>query len=334
MNPATANSFHFADFEGFAGLRREAAADTPEARRAVAQQFEALFLNQLLQQMREAGRLADGLFDSEQTRPYQSMHDQQLALSLAQGPGIGLADAILRQFGETAGAALAPPIPSNTGSDRLARIARRFPESAASAVERLRGAGGAPFRPETPADFVAAVRPHAARAARQLGIAPEVLIAQAALESGWGRAQIAHADGAPSFNLFGIKATSGWRGDRVTVSTLEFIDGVPERRREQFRAYANLGEAFADYVKVIAGQSRYASALAAGTGEGYLRGLQAGGYATDPHYADKILGILRRGLPGQTIQVSAGTADKVAQPERPEAAVGSRPTPGSRGISL
>lgn len=314
MNPAAGKTFHFADFEGFAALRREAAADTPEARRAVARQFEALFLNQLLSQMRSAGQVEGGLFDDEQMQPYQSMHDQQLALSLASGRGIGLADSILRQFGETVDGTAVRPGTSEFGSDRLARFAPRRDGLQAPARVAGRDAGG--FAPETPADFVAAVRPHAERAARKLGIAPDVLIAQAALESGWGRGQIAHADGRPSFNLFGIKATAGWRGDRVTVSTLEFVNGVPERRREQFRAYADLEAAFTDYVKVVGGQSRYAGALEAGTGEGYLRGLQSGGYATDPRYADKILAILRRGLPGGVYQVSAPPADNPGHPAR------------------
>ncbi|MEQ8485043.1 MAG: flagellar assembly peptidoglycan hydrolase FlgJ [Pseudomonadales bacterium] len=306
MNPVVDQTFHFADFQAFSALRREAAQDTPEARRVVARQFEALFVQQLLAQMRQASEVDGGLIDNERLKPYQSMHDQQLALTLAEGGGIGLADAILRQLGEA---------PMSAGRELAAGLSlspvRRTLEPAAP--QRLRqqmpmAADGA-FRPATPEAFVDGLRPHVAPAARRLGVQPEVLIAQAALETGWGQHRIVAANGRDSFNLFGIKATSDWQGDTVTVSTLEFIDGVPERRRERFRAYSGLAEAVADYADVVASRPRYEQARAAGSSEGYLRGLQAGGYATDPLYADKILAILRRGLPGGAVQVSAAAAD-------------------------
>jgi flagellar protein FlgJ len=329
MNPAAARSFQFADFEGFAALRSAAAGDSPEARQAVAQQFEAMFLSQLLGQMRTSGMVEDGLFDEQGMRPYQSMHDQQLALSLARGPGIGLADSILRQLGGDGNAPQLRPESSLVNVDRLARVVRR------PGAATLPAPGGEMrIADSTPAQFVAAVRPHAERAARQLGIAPEVLIAQAALESGWGRGQIVHADGRPSHNLFGVKATPGWQGERVTVSTLEFVNGVPERRREAFRSYAHLGEAFDDYVRVIGGQSRYDAAREAGTGEGYLRGLQAGGYATDPRYADKIIAILRGGLLGGPVQVSVRAADTSGGSAAAEGAVAPRGLPDHDGNVL
>jgi flagellar protein FlgJ len=333
MNPNAAQTFNFADFQGFAALRREAAADTPAARRAVAQQFEALFLSQLLGQMRDASGVEGGLFDEEAIRPYQNMHDQQLALSLASGPGIGLAESVLRQLGDGAAAERPRPESGLANPDRLARIVRR-PAADPIAPQRGEVTRGSPAADVSPAEFVTAIRPHAEQAARRLGIAPDVLIAQAALESGWGRGQIVHPDGRPSHNLFGIKATPGWRGDRVTVSTLEFVNGVPEQRREQFRAYSDLGAAFDDYVRIIGGQSRYDAALRAGTGEGYLRGLQAGGYATDPRYADKILSILRGGLPGRAVQVSAPAADNPQRPAATGGTAGAQPAPDHDEISL
>lgn len=278
-------TFTFSDFQGFAALRRGAADDTPEAKRAVARQFEAMFLNQILSQMRSANAIDGGLFDAEKLKPYESMHDQQLALNLSQGRGIGLADAILRQLGETPAAPITRSAP-NWGP-------------------RTR----ADFRPESPAAFVAALRPHAERAGRALGVDPDVLIGQAALETGWGRSQIKAIDGRSSFNLFGIKATGNWTGAKAVVPTLEFVDGVPERRVEPFRAYESLGQAFDDYVALISGQPRYRQALAATDGEQYLRALQAAGYATDPDYANKILSIVERGLPGRSAQGLAAVAD-------------------------
>jgi peptidoglycan hydrolase FlgJ len=303
VNPAIDQTFHFADFQAFSALRREAAQNTPEARRVVARQFEALFIQQMLAQMRQASEFEGGLFDAERMRPYQSMHDQQLALTLAEGRGIGLAEAILRQFGDGPGAMPERQAPAVLRRSTRDAVAASQPSPATVPAD--------PFRPGSPAEFVAQLRPHVERAAARLGVEPEVLIAQAALETGWGEHRIVAADGRDSFNLFGIKAAADWPGDAITVSTLEFVDGVPERRRERFRAYSGLAQAVDDYADLVSSRPWYRGALAAGTGEGYLRGLQAGGYATDPHYADKILAIIRRGLPGLAAQVSAVAADSL-----------------------
>ncbi len=135
--------------------------------------------------------------------------------------------------------------------------------------------------------------PHARRAAQALGVAPEVLIAQAALETGWGRAMIRHPNGENSFNLFGIKANEEWQGSRVTVPTIEFVDGVMERRQSAFRAYPSASESFEDYVDLIRNSSRYQSARAnASDPAAYVHGLQAAGYATDPDYAEKVLAVM------------------------------------------
>jgi flagellar protein FlgJ len=309
------NTFNFADFQGFAALRRDAAKDTPEARRAVAQQFEAMFLNQLLSQMRDASGIENGLIDEQKLRPYQSMYDQQLALTLSQHGGIGLADSIVRQLG---GSVASHVQRSNDGAFSLSRgaVLHRAPDRTRAATgavpaapEPAKEPAPADFRPATPAEFVSAVWPHAQRAAAALGVDPEVLVAQAALETGWGTRQIPGPDGSSSYNLFGVKASGTWEGPHVQVATLEYEGGVPEKRREAFRVYASLNEGFSDYVRLVSGQARYRGALTADTAEGYLRGLEAGGYATDPAYAEKVLAIVRRGLPGRTDQVTGTAAD-------------------------
>lgn len=310
-------SFNFTDLQGLGALRREAREDTPEARRVVAQQFEALFLNQLLKQMRDATAVIDsGLVDRDRMRFHEDMLDQQMALTLSQGRGIGLADAILRQIGgepaETrpaapvsspnAPAATAPMLPADARHGRAgglqpAAVIREAP--APEAMFRARAAASEPFAPDTPEDFVDALWPYAEGAARRLGVPAEVLVAQAALETGWGRHMIRDAAGQNSFNLFGIKATGGWEGRQARVSTLEFINGVPERRQEPFRVYDGLAQSFEDYVRLIESRPRYAEARAATTVAEYARALQAGGYATDPEYAEKIIAIVERGLPGR-----------------------------------
>lgn len=148
------------------------------------------------------------------------------------------------------------------------------------------------FIPGDPAGFVRAMAPHAEAAAQKLGVSVRALLAQAALETGWGKHLPQRHDGSSSFNLFGIKAGGGWGGDKVSVPTLEYEDGVAVRKRDNFRAYASPADAFADYARMLADNPRYAQAL--GKGEnvaGFAHALSRGGYATDPAYAAKLTAI-------------------------------------------
>jgi flagellar protein FlgJ len=136
--------------------------------------------------------------------------------------------------------------------------------------------------------------PHAEQAARELGVDPHALIAQAALETGWGKSMPCNANGECSYNLFGIKATGGWSGASVNVPTLEFEDGIPVRRSERFRAYSSPADSFRDYASLILNNPRYENALGAGNDVGtFASALQQGGYATDPNYARKIVAVAR-----------------------------------------
>lgn len=262
----------YTDLRGLSGLKRAARDKDPEALKKVAQQFESLFMQMMLKSMRQAN-LAEGIFDNEQTRFYRDLFDQQLSLSLGRRGGLGLTDLLMRQLGgrpaPAAGASEASP----------AAPLRRAPAGAAS-----------------PRAFVDRLWPHAREAAAELGVDPRVLIAQAALETGWGRSVIGREDGRSSHNFFGIKAGAGWQGDRVFRSTLEVdATGVARRERAAFRVYDSPAESFRDYVAFLKGNPRYGQALArAGDPVAFVRGLQQAGYATDPRYADKILDILQR----------------------------------------
>jgi flagellar protein FlgJ len=153
----------------------------------------------------------------------------------------------------------------------------------------------------SPEDFLRAFRPLAERAARRLGVQPDVLLAQAALETGWGQ-HVTRGRQGPSNNLFNIKAGPDWPGARVAVATVEYRDGVAVREHAEFRAYESVEGSFDDYVDFIESNPRYRRALErAADGEHYLRELQDAGYATDPAYADKILSIVNR-----TEQLAAG----------------------------
>src|SRR3569623_68037 len=133
--------------------------------------------------------------------------------------------------------------------------------------------------------------------ARKLGVDPRVLIAQAALETGWGRSVTQHSDGQSSHNLFNIKAGNGWDGRSVNVATLDYRDGVAVKERASFRSYESYRHSIADYAQFLQSQPRYREALAhAGDPKQYLSALQGAGYATAPRYADKIAAILRRAL--------------------------------------
>jgi flagellar protein FlgJ len=293
--------------------------------REVARQFEALFLQQMLKSMREASA-GEGLMDNDQSRMYQGMYDQQIGIELSKGNGLGLAETLMQQLGgrfpegegrapgaaETEGHAVPGIAQHGNGTSQPAHPAFIAARAAPTMdTETTQGIGNSVSAVDagwdSPRDFVQALWPHAQRAADTLGTRPEVLIAQAALETGWGRAMPRHEDGRPSHNLFGIKADARWDGERVAVPTMEFRDGVMQRERAAFRGYDSLATGFEDYVNFLRENPRYQQALeAAGDGTRYVRELQNAGYATDPDYADKIDAILGGERLASALEVSRG----------------------------
>lgn len=271
-------SAFFADPAALSGLKREAAAQTPEAVRETAKQFESLFTTMMLKSMRSAS-MGDDMFGSSQTEFYQEMFDQQLAVQLSKGRGLGLADMLVRQLMSSPAADVAAPAGSGGAGEATA---------SADSVPR----GTSHFT--DPDDFVKAIRPAATAAARELGVDPETVIAHAALETGWGRHLPTGTDGRSSFNLFGIKAGSGWKGEVAASATREFQGGRMQPVVAEFRAYSSPEQSIRDYVGVLK-NPRYAAAL--GTGDdvaAFARGLAAGGYATDPDYVSKLSAVAAR----------------------------------------
>lgn len=291
-----ASSALYADLGGLDALRLAARRDPAASLPAVARQFESLFVQQMLKAMRAASP-GDPLFDSQQSQFYREQFDQQLAVQLSgQGAGLGLADAIVRQLG----GGRAPQSPSTPVA--LPRARREGAAVAGSgAVAATAGVAAPAFA--GPLAFVRSIWEHAKAAAAELGTGAEVLVAQAALETGWGRQVPRRTDGGSSHNLFGIKAGQHWPGARVAVPTLEFRDGVMRREQAAFRAYDSLAEGFADYVDVLRSSPRYRPALAAAADpQRYAAALQQAGYATDPGYGAKIRSILQ----GDTLQSVLG----------------------------
>jgi flagellar protein FlgJ len=274
---APTNINFFADFQGLAALKNDAKQQAPAALKEAARQFESLFTQMLLKSMREANKSfgEDSMFGSDQADMYQDMFDDQMALQMSKGKGLGLAEMLVRQLQggvqspeQTAAPAAAAPSALSEPS------AIRHPLSVSKD------------------DFIRDMRPHAERAAREIGVDPNALLAQAALETGWGRTMPCNAQGECSFNLFGIKAGSQWSGATVNVPTLEFESGIPVRKVERFRAYGSPADSFRDYAALIGGSSRYANARGTGENvEAFASALQQGGYATDPNYAQKIAAV-------------------------------------------
>ncbi len=294
---------NYADLAGLARLRVAANRQEAGATSEAARQFEALFIQMMLKSMRATAG-DGGLFDGAHTRLYQDMFDQQISMDIARGRGMGLAPMIVKQLGMHADATRAfDGVSQNTEGKAVCDIQR----SDTSNITTTAGPSPNAQRWDKPADFVQAVWPHAARAARHLGVAPEVLVAQAALETGWGERVPVDAHGQSSLNLFGIKADAGWSGTRVHLPTLEFEGGLPTRRLAAFRAYESIAASFDDYAAFITNNPRYGEALRqAGSAEGYVRELQAAGYATDPQYADKVLRVMR-GIQPAASSLKTGT---------------------------
>ena len=324
----------YTDFQGLMQLKAEAGKQTPEAIRETARQFEALFMQIMLKSMREASP-GDGMFDSEQVGFYRELYDRQIALELVKGQGLGIADLLATRLGledrpqgadaVTAGglatakaqiveAESAVPVTAGlqTGPGPLISINSTHPvqpliDVSDTPLIPLAGHSNNDWRPETPEAFIDELWPHASEGAARLGVRPDVLVAQAALETGWGQKMIRHPDGRNSFNLFGIKADARWEGDRVTVPTLEYQDGVASRQRAVFRSYDSLTAAVTDYVDFLHANPRYRPALAqASDPEAFLQGLRDAGYATDPDYAEKITAIMNRtSLGGDRVELKS-----------------------------
>lgn len=306
MLSAANNADVYTDFNGLAKLKSQAKKESPEALKEVAKQFESVFLSNVLKSMREA-KLADGIMDSDQTKFYNDMYDQQLAVHLSGKPGVGLADLVVKQLSHEPADSEHLGLPDylersssmpkinaeRSDEDGVARIKAYFQNN-----RPLNEMAEIPFQSDrnqpiqSAEQFVRELHPYAEQAARELGVKPKVLLAQAALETGWGRSLIKNRDGSNSFNLFNIKADKSWQGKQAQVSTLEFEQGIAKKVNAGFRSYRSYQESFRDYVDFIKTNPRYALALRkAGNAHQYIRELQHAGYATDPNYADKVMNI-------------------------------------------
>ncbi len=277
----------YTDFSGLAALKARAREDQDAALDQVSRQFESLFLQMMLKSMRDAS-FGGGMLDSKQSEFYREMYDKQVAMEMSETQGIGLADVIKRQLG----GGISPAYKDLKPEDYVGMPIVATPMTAEAIDHSSEARKSAPLD-GTPESFLGELWSAAEQAAARLNLAPDALLAQAALETGWGKHVMRHGAGDSSHNLFGIKADARWQGDKVRVSTLEYRDGVALNTRANFRAYESYEQSFSDYVDFLQRNPRYREALSkTDDPKAYFSALQDAGYATDPSYADKILRIL------------------------------------------
>jgi flagellar protein FlgJ len=297
------------DVQSAQDLRAQFAKNPQEGLKAAAQQFETLFLQMVMKSMRDTVP-QDGLLNSDQSRFYTGLLDQQMAQNLStSGKGIGFAKLIEQQLGRNipgAEALAAPaeaanaagnPLPLSASDGRhlnYKTVLGSLPTSAAYAATATNNvpATGSAEVPASAKAFVDRVWPHAVEVSRSTGIPPQFLVAHSALESGWGKSEIRQADGSSSHNLFGIKAGKNWTGPTVEATTTEYVNGQPQQQVERFRAYASYEESFRDYASLLRNNARYSAVIGSQNGTEFAKGLQQAGYATDPMYADKLSRII------------------------------------------
>ncbi|BAJ01390.1 flagellar protein FlgJ [Shewanella violacea DSS12] len=287
----------------------------------VAQQFEGIFVQMLMKSMRSANAVfeSDSPMNSEYTKFYEQMHDQQMSVNLSEKGMLGLADLMMQQLSpETSKVTPASVLRGGMQSDLSQdSIKSHVMNRATRSVEVSNTMTSSDAKPQNPLDsiltgkslpsqirpaemtftdkddFVAKLYPYAEKAAQALGTKPEVLIAQSALETGWGQKMIKGARGESSNNLFNIKADKRWQGDKALVSTLEFEQGIAVQQKSDFRVYQDIKQSFDDFVSFISNGPRYQAAMkkAANPNE-FIQALQDAGYATDPNYADKVIKVM------------------------------------------
>ncbi|BFT31139.1 flagellar assembly peptidoglycan hydrolase FlgJ [Alteromonas sp. D210916BOD_24] len=281
-------------------MREAIASGDKEVLQEAAQQFEAIFVQMMLKSMRKAqDALADesSPFNSEQVKFYRDMHDQQLATDLTSGGGLGLADVIVKQLGQTEDSYIPASVIRSDGNlsslnrQRVAQV-NQAQEVALSSRSIRSQSAQKDVMFDSPEQFVESLLPIAEKIAANYGMDAKAIVSQAAVETGWGKFVIHTADGKSSHNLFGIKASKGWQGDHAVVNTLEFNNGVAQKQKAAFRAYSSVEDAMEDYARFVTTQPRYSEAVEnAADAARYTQALQDAGYATDPEYANKIMAV-------------------------------------------
>lgn len=275
----------YTDIQSMTRLRTQARNDPQATLKQVAKHFESLYMNMMLKSMRAAS-FGDPNFDSNNSSMYRDMYDSQMSLQLSEQQGLGLADMLVKQLQNN--------MPKSKSENSSADVSFNETDSVVT-LSAVKNNQNQPAKFSSREDFVNTLMPYAEQAAEELELAPQVLIAQAALETGWGQHMQRLPNGNSSYNLFNIKSGSSWDGPELNVRALEYKNGVAEKANSSFRVYGSLQESFDDYVQFIKSNPRYQDALSVTNDpEAYTYELQKAGYATDPDYAEKINNIFQR----------------------------------------
>jgi flagellar protein FlgJ len=302
------------DANSLNNLKQAAKESSPEAIKAVSKQFEAIFMNMMLKSMREASSSQDNPFDNEQSRTFTSMLDQQLSSNLS-SKGLGLADVLAKQLSKNA------YLGNNTMQQAVSEVEsglkdaltlttnplsrNKVKELGIKSIEpKVLPVDNAPANSkvlnnkpltDNSTEFHNRMAQHAEAASRATGMPAHLMLGQAALESGWGKREIKAADGTPSNNLFGIKATGNWDGKVVEATTTEYINGIKQKRIEKFRAYDSYADSFKDFANLMQNNPRYEKVMQnLHNVNNYAQAMQKAGYATDPHYASKLASVIQK----------------------------------------
>ncbi|MBE0419699.1 flagellar assembly peptidoglycan hydrolase FlgJ [Pseudoalteromonas nigrifaciens] len=304
---------NFFDLGNLNALRKDAlnsgdaSSDASKAAlKKAAAQFEAIFTQMLLKSMRKASEAfedKESPLNSSSVKFFEEMHDQQLSSELSSNGSLGLADLIVQQLSPTA-KNYTPASVLRTSNDLLSdqRAGIELPQQQRkkAVTEPVDKSAMNTEKPEvakpnfeTAEEFVSSVWEHAKTAAKKIGLNPAVMVAQAALETGWGKHIINKSDGNSSNNLFNIKSDKSWQGEKANKVTLEFEQGAAVKKQASFRAYDSIKDSVNDFVDFLTQNPRYQQALQnTAKPAAFLDSLQQAGYATDPNYADKIKRVL------------------------------------------
>ena len=314
------NKVNYHDLTGLAQLKHSSGKnDDDAALKQAAKQFESIFMGMLLSSMRKANEVFEdeGVLNSNATKFYQDMYDKQLSTELSEKGSLGLADLLVQQLRPTkgkttpasmlkmptdaapvrdlkatAGSEVPAVVPVKKSTEVAQPIVATAPQVMTETLASEPATDNDDWTFESPGEFIQKLMPAARQAAQKLGLEPLALLAQAALETGWGQRTFKTAEGNNSFNFFGIKAHNSWQGDVAVVDTLEYRQGVAQKEKAKFRAYESPEQSLGDYVDFIKSNPRYQQAVAmADNPKAYFQQLQAAGYATDPNYAQKILSV-------------------------------------------
>lgn len=297
----------YSDLQGLESIKQLGQVDENAALAEVSKQFESILVNMMLKNMRSATNvLSEGSYlGGDQVSFYQEMLDDQWSVELTRGAGLGFANPMAQQLGGDRSipkddnvTSAAMSIEQILSGVRITKQRSEFiaPIESTTTVKSMQRLGDTPIF-STPEAFVEGLYDSAEQAANKLGVAPSTLLAQSALETGWGQHFPSGKDGQHGFNLFGIKADDRWSGPVTQVETVEYFAGQPVKVNANFRRYDSFEQSFNDYVDFVSSQSRYQPALEKATdAAGYIQALQAAGYATDPKYAEKVQAILNRDI--------------------------------------